>query len=116
MGEPKELARPRQPRDDERRGRTSSTRSPYGLYFGVLASRVEINPSAAGGAATAPARTLSLFRRQNLHFGSLSLDSLVFALSLLSKKTSALIYDICTGAAKVGRAKISVQVIESTNR
>jgi hypothetical protein len=46
----------------------------------------------------------------------LSLDSLVFGLSLPSKKTSALIYDICTSAAKVERAKISVQVIESTNR
>src|SRR6267378_3129739 len=33
---------------------------PYGLCCGVLASRVEINCSAAGGAGTAPARTISL--------------------------------------------------------
>src|SRR6266850_979105 len=34
--------------------------SPYGLRFGVLASRVEINCSAAGGTATVPERTISL--------------------------------------------------------
>src|SRR2546425_10264578 len=33
---------------------------PYGLCFGVLASRVEINCSAAGGTATAPDRTILL--------------------------------------------------------
>src|SRR5437660_10934856 len=33
---------------------------PYGLCFGFLASRVEINCSAAGGTATAPDRTILL--------------------------------------------------------
>src|SRR5258705_8664850 len=44
----------------QKRGRAASTNRAYGLCFGVLASRVEINCSAAGGTATVPARTISL--------------------------------------------------------
>src|ERR1700676_654123 len=41
-------------------GRTASVKWPYDLCLGVLASRVEINSSAAGGTATVPDRTISL--------------------------------------------------------
>src|SRR6202142_1179876 len=54
------LTRPHQPLVYGRLGRAALITSPYGLCFGVLASRVAINCSAAGGAATTPARTISL--------------------------------------------------------
>src|ERR1700730_14140924 len=43
-------------------GRTANciVKWPYDLCLGVLASRVEINCSAAGGTATVPDRTISL--------------------------------------------------------